>query len=168
MASIHFILTGGTIDSSYYPPQETAIPNVCSIIPEYITDKIKPWCDVSFETVCMLDSDDITHDIRDNIKNAVISARAQKIIITHGTNTMCETADYLARHVTLYSDKSVILTGAMIPLKEFAMSDAGFNLGYALAQAEYVQAGVYIAMHGTLFGAGDVVKDKSQARFVHK
>jgi L-asparaginase len=65
-------------------------------------------------------------------------------------------------------DKTVILTGAMYPLKEFAMSDAGFNLGFALAQAQTLPKGVYICMNAQTFIAGEVTKDTKVARFVGK
>ncbi len=163
MSDIHFILTGGTIDSYYYPPKETSVPHDASVIPEYI-QKIQPHISCSFEEICMLDSGEITNEIRGGIVTAIEDSNADKIIITHGTNTMSETARYLETHLR-NNNKAIILTGAMIPLKEFAMSDAGFNLGYAMAKAQDTANGVYIAMNAKLFPAGEVVKNTEIGRF---
>lgn len=162
--SVHFILTGGTIDSFYYPPKETARPHEASVIPSYISEKIKPVADVSFETVCMLDSSDITLEIRQQIAQAILQTDKEKIVIIHGTNTMTKTAEYLVGIPEILS-KTVILTGAMIPLKEFAMSDAGFNLGYALAEVQSREPGVYVCMNAQTFKAGAVVKNTEEGRF---
>ncbi len=167
MSHIHFIITGGTIDSEYDPPKETANPCVESVIPSYITVKIKPHSNIDFKTLCLLDSSDITDEIRSKIVKEIIAVSAKKIIITHGTNTMTETAEFLDRDLG-QTPKTIILTGAMIPLKEFAMSDAGFNLGYALAQVQNLPPGVFICMHGETFKPGAVTKNVEQARFYAK
>ncbi len=161
---IHIIITGGTIDSYYYPPQETSVPNEKTIIPEYVSQKIKPHNNVSYEEFSMLDSGEITDKLRAQLVQSISNTDAQSIIITHGTNTMQATAEYLAHNIPNI-EKTIILTGSMIPLKEFAMSDGGFNLGYAMAQAQIVQGGVYIAMNAQLFKAGNVTKDTSVGRF---
>lgn len=160
--SIHFILTGGTIDSFYYPPKETSVPNTASVIPDYIESKIKPHISCSYETLCMLDSGDITDDIRERILNAIQNAKTTRVIVTHGTNTMAKTLEFLDGKT---SDKTIVLTGAMIPLKEFAMSDAGFNLGYAIAQAQQNPPGIYLCMNARTFRAGGVTKNTSIGRF---
>ncbi|MCB9982788.1 MAG: asparaginase [Rhodospirillales bacterium] len=164
MDKIHFIITGGTIDSEYFPPHETAEPNKTTIIPEYINVKVRPHLITQFETICMLDSGDITDEIRQKIVQTIKDSALQKVIITHGTNTMTETAAYL--HAQLANaNKTIVLTGSMIPLKEFAMSDAGFNLGYAIAQAQKLETGVYICMNAHTFKAGHVTKNRAEARF---
>lgn len=167
MSGIHFILTGGTIDSSYNPSHETAEPNDVSVIPGYIESVVKPSMVVSFDTICMKDSSDITDDIRAEIANAIRSVTAKHIVITHGTNTMSETADYLKSNLG-DTDKTIVLVGSMIPLREFAQSDAGFNLGYAVAQVQTLDPGVYICMNAKSFPAGTVVKNFDQARFEDK
>lgn len=164
MAEIHFIFTGGTIDFSYDSTKGVTVPNSNSVIPEYIINKIKPHYDISFETICMLDSDDVKGELHEKIMQSVINASADRIIITHGTNTMEVTAKYLDDNL-VDSNKTVILTGAMIPLKEFAMSDGGFNLGYAIAQLQSSDAGVYVAMNAQLFDAGKVKKNREVGRF---
>lgn len=164
MSKLHIILTGGTIDSDFDPPTATSKVNARSIIEEYITYKIKPYLDVSYETLCMLDSKAITNDIRADLVTRIKNSEHQKIVITHGTDTMPETARYLEEHIE-QTDKTIIVTGAMIPLREYAMSDAGFNMGYAIAQAQHAPAGIYIAMNANLFKASDVSKNVSLGRF---
>ncbi|MCC7305251.1 MAG: asparaginase [Alphaproteobacteria bacterium] len=165
--SIHFIITGGTIDSSYDPPTETSIPNETSVIPYYINDVIKPHFTASFETVFMKDSGDITDSMRRKIVAGIKKSKAKHIIITHGTTMMAKTAAFLKRNIK-NPDKAVILTGAMIPLKEVALSDGGFNLGYAVAAARNLQPGIYLAMNGRVFKAGEAVKNIKKARFEEK
>ena len=164
MSDIHFIITGRTIDSVYHPPTETSVPNKDSIISEYLNQKIHPHLNISYETLCMLDSGDITDDRRAQVVTAIQEAASNHIIISHGTNTMVETANYIKEHLQ-GSTKTIILTGSMIPLKEFIMSDAGFNLGYAIAEAQNREHGVYICMHAKTFAAGTVTKNRTIARF---
>lgn len=164
MNDIHIIITGGTIDSEYFPPEETSKPNPETVIPTYISSKIRPHKNVTFEPLFMLDSGDITEEHRGLMAEHIKAQAAKSILITHGTNTMSETADYLEKALK-GTDKTIILTGSMIPLKEYAMSDAGFNLGYAFAQSQNLSAGVYICMHGETFPAGQAIKNRADARF---
>lgn len=164
MEPVHFILTGGTIDSAYFPPLETSVPNEHSIIPEYVLIKIKPAFDITFETLCMLDSSDITDSHRAQMVAAINAARASKIILCHGTNTMAQSAAYIQKALR-HTDKTVVMTGAMIPLKEFAMSDGGFNLGYAMAQVQSLPAGVFVCMNAQVFTADLARKNTKEGRF---
>ncbi len=122
-------------------------------------------CDMS--RVCQFDSLDINDDIRAEILKTVEESKANKIVIIHGTSTMELSAQYLASHLP-HTEKTIILTGAMIPLKEFAMSDGGFNLGYAIASVQHANPGIYVAMNATLFDACDVVKNVEIGRFEKK
>ncbi|MGH1456601.1 MAG: asparaginase domain-containing protein [Alphaproteobacteria bacterium] len=164
MSKIHFILTGGTIEKSYDPTTEKPEFRHLSILPDYFDSIIKTYPDLTFETLAQIDSLDMTDDLRSKIVKAVQKSAAKHIIIVHGTSTMPQTAEYLAKHLGEHG-KTIILTGAMIPLKEFAMSDAGFNLGYAMAKAEDTPSGVYIAMNAHLFPAGSVTKNTEIGRF---
>ena len=164
MNDIHFIITGGTIDSVYHPPTETSVPSDQSSIPGFIHDAVMPYEGYSFDTLCMLDSGDITDDHRAEMAGIIKETAAQKIIITHGTNTLTDTARFLQSALEGV-DKTVILTGAMIPLKQFVMSDGGFNLGYAVAQAQSLDSGVYICMHAKIFAPDAVTKNRALARF---
>lgn len=166
MSDIHFIFTGGTIDKTYDPSTEKPEPNTDSVIPAYFERIIKPHAKLSFETICMLDSNDITEEIRVKIGKAVQGALSSRIIIVHGTSAMTKTADYLKE--ILGNDvggRTVVMVGAMIPMKEFTDSDSRFNLGYAFAQAQTLTPGIYVCMHGTTFPAGTLTKDVGNARF---
>ncbi len=88
----------------------------------------------------------------------------KKIIVTHGTYTMPDTARYLRRHLRR-RDCTVVLTGSMIPLDLFALSDAGFNLGYAYSQVLTLPPGVYVSMNGRVFDPDDVIKILYEGRF---
>lgn len=161
---IHFILTGGTIEKAYDPVTEKPEFKNMSVIPDYLAAIVKIYPKVSYETVCQIDSLNMTDDVRASILDSVERAQAQKIIIVHGTSTMDITARYLVQNLK-GRDKTIVLTGAMIPLKEFAMSDAGFNLGYAVAQVSAQQAGVYVCMNARTFAAQDVMKNTQEGRF---
>ncbi len=164
MDAIHFILTGGTIEKSYDPLTEKPEFLCQSILPDYLDRVIKAYPESNFEVVCQIDSFEMNDKIRANIVDAIKVAQTNQVIIIHGTSTMAQTAQYLSEHLKGI-DKTVILTGAMIPLKEFAMSDGGFNLGYAIAQVQNTEAGVYVAMNARLFSAGDVDKNTEIGRF---
>lgn len=104
----------------------------------------------------MIDSLEMTAEDRDLIVHQCIKCDEDKIIITHGTDTMADTAKVLAEKV---KDKTIVLTGAMIPIK-FGSSDGLFNLGSALAIAQSCPPGVYVAMNGRCFKWDNVRKNK--------
>lgn len=99
---------------------------------------------------------------RDLIARACQQTTEQNILITHGTDTMVETAQRLAQ---LASSQTIVLLGAMIPYR-IDHSDALFNLGAAMAAVQCLSAGVYIAMSGRVFPWDEVVKDRGAAVFV--
>lgn len=160
---VHFILTGGTIDFSYDPASGRGRPNDRSAIPDYIEHVVKPNFPVTFETVSMVDSVDICDEIRADIAAAIERTEMQHVLVTHGTDTMPETAEYLLKQVP--ANQIVVLTGAMIPFRDIARSDGGFNLGFALASLQALEPGVYIAMNAQVFAAGSVQKNREQAIF---
>lgn len=161
---IHFILTGGTIEKAYDPLTEKPEFRHLSILPDYLRDIVKMYPDIKFTTVSQIDSMEMTDEVRAQIAQEIKASTAHQIIIVHGTSTMEETARFIESDLEDIT-KTIILTGAMIPLKEFAMSDGGFNLGYAIAQAQNAQSGVYIAMNARLFKAGEVTKNTDIGRF---
>lgn len=163
MGSIHFILTGGTINKAYNPVTEKPEMSDTPIVPDYLKKIIQPHCDLSFETICLKDSLDLTDSDRAAILKAAQNSSADHIVIIHGTSTMSVTGEYL--HKNMNGEKTVVLTGAMIPLREFAMSDGGFNLGFALAEVQHLPPGVYICMNGKSFKTGAVRKNKEIGRF---
>ncbi|MBT3538750.1 asparaginase [Candidatus Parcubacteria bacterium] len=160
---IHIILTGGTIDSYYDSTKDTVVANKKSIIPEYIKRlRIKG---VKFTQVCAKDSRDIRENDLKKVLKLIQKSKDKRIIITHGTYTMPDTGRFLKSHLS-NNDKVIILTGAMLPLKEFASSDAGFNLGYAMAQAEHLKSGIYVCMQGVTFAPDEIAKMISQGEFI--
>ena len=111
--------------------------------------------EVEIETLMMVDSLEMTKTQRDHIVQKCASEPINKIIITHGTDTMIDTAQELAKHI---DDKTIILTGAMIPFK-FGSSDGLFNMGSALAYVQALNHGIYVAMNGQFFNYKNVKKN---------
>ncbi len=161
--TIHFIITGGTIDSHYDGSRDTAVPNKESIIPFFISS-LKLYKEVEFQTICMKDSRELTRQDVHSILAAVESSPHTWIIITHGTYTMPDTARFLHAN-RKRTDQTIILTGSAVPIQGFAPSDGPFNLGYAIAQLEYLKSGVYVAMNGRVFLPDEIVKVISESRF---
>lgn len=118
--------------------------------------------DVSVETVMMVDSLDMTTAGRALIVERCRARSERSIVITHGTDTMVETARALA--AAGLEGKTIVLTGAMIPYA-FGSSDGLFNLGSALSFAQVLPPGVYVAMNGQHFAWDDVRKDRTRGVF---
>ena len=117
--------------------------------------------DIKIETLMMVDSLQMTNTERQYILEKCKKEKTDKIIITHGTDTMVQTAEFIAKHI---KDKIIILTGAMIPIK-FGSSDGLFNLGSALSFAQVLDSGVYITMNGQYFYWDNVKKNKKLGIF---
>ena len=162
-STIHFIITGGTIDSHYDGSKDTAVTNKESVIPNFI-ESIKLYHGAEFTTVCMKDSRDLNREDIEHVLQAVEGSPHDRIIITHGTYTMPDTARFLKANLKR-SDQVVVLTASAIPIQGFAPSDGPFNLGYAVAQCEHLKPGVYVAMNGKVFAPEEVIKIISEARF---
>jgi L-asparaginase len=107
------------------------------------------------------DSLDLTDDDRALIVDAVRKSESARVLITHGTDTMTQTA----RALLVVPDKTIVLTGALAPAR-FNETDAPFNLGMAFAAVQVAPPGVYIAMNGTVFKGDRVTKDRAQQRFI--
>lgn len=169
LEKIKFIITGGTIDSKWVPSKDTVIVKETSGIESYINQFINPDFNISFETVSMKDSREITDDTRARILEVIETSDADKFIITHGTYTMPDTGLYLQKHLKdKAKDSKIVITGSFFPLDGFSPNDASFNLGYAIAAVQNIEKGVYIAMHAQIFKPEDVLKDKEQAHFKRK
>ena len=112
--------------------------------------------DIKIETLMMIDSLKMSDSERNYIVEKCKKENTHKIVITHGTDTMVETAEVLAKNI---QDKTIILTGAMIPIK-FGSSDGLFNLGSALSFVQILESGVYITMNGRYFPWDNVRKNK--------
>jgi L-asparaginase len=157
--SVRFFVTGGTFDKEYNELngelffQQTHLPEMLALgrsrVPAEIT------------TLLMIDSLQMTDDHRQLIAQACREAPEDRIVVTHGTDTMVETARVLAAQVP---GKTIVLTGAMIPWK-FGSSDGLFNLGSALAFAQVLAPGVYVSMNGRWFPWDNVRKNKQKGEF---
>lgn len=163
MSKIHFIITGGTIDSYYDGTKDTAVPSEKSVIPSFIKS-LKLYGETLFTEVCMKDSRSLTSDDTQKVLKTVEESSCTKIIITHGTYTMPDTARFLKANLKRH-DQTIVLTGSMIPIVGFSPSDGPFSLGYAMAQLEHLQPGIYVAMNGHIFSPEEVMKVISEGRF---
>lgn len=161
--TIHFIITGGTIDSYYNGAQDTVVPNEHSVIPEFIKS-LKIYNEVVFSEICMKDSRALNESDRKEILKILEETPNKKVIITHGTYTMPDTARYIKANLKR-NDQTIILTASMIPIKGFSPSDGTFNLGYSLAQVQTLSPGIYVAINGRVFNPDEVIKIISEGRF---
>lgn len=157
--SIRVFVTGGTFDKEYDELtgqlhfRDTHLPEMLR--------RGRSMIDVNIEVLMMIDSLEMVHEHRQRIATACMAASETRIVITHGTDTMAETAMVLASDVP---GKTIVLTGAMIPYA-FGSSDGLFNLGSALSFAQTLPTGVYIAMNGRYFAAGNVAKNREVGVF---
>jgi len=159
---IKIILTGGTIDK-HYNESNGELDFVDTHIPEIL----KIGCnraDVIIEQVLLKDSLDMGDADRQQILQSCIASSENKILITHGTDTIVETAKVLGKKKL---NKTIVLVGAMIPFV-FKHSDAVFNIGFALGALQTLPSGVFVAMNGKVFEADAVVKNKEKGIFERK
>jgi L-asparaginase len=169
LARIHVIVTGGTIDSTLDGLHDEVMVCRDSFVLEYLRAVARISSEVSVEIMTLRDSRGITDNIRAEILESIKKTDANHILITHGTYTMPDTLDYLGAHWdSVGKEKVSILTGSMLPLRNFSPSDAPYNLGFALGAMVYAEPGIYLAMNGALFAPGEVRKDLTQGRFVLK
>ena len=159
MTPIRVLITGGTFDKEYDELQGRLFFKD-SHLPEMLTlGRAKLPLEV--RTLMMVDSLDMTEADRALIAEQCRATPGDRIVITHGTDTMAETARFVAERV---HDKTIVLTGAMVPYK-FGSSDGLFNLGSALAFVQTLPNGVYVAMNGRCFAAARVRKNKQTGSF---
>ena len=157
--SIRIFITGGTFDKEY-----NELNGQLYFKDTHILELLKLGrcrVDVAIRTLMMIDSLEMTDDDRQLIARQCQNSDEDQIIITHGTDTMAETAAVLAKETT---NKTIVLTGAMIPYK-FGSSDGLFNLGSALAFVQALPKGVYVAMNGRYFTWDNVRKNKQTGGF---
>jgi L-asparaginase len=156
---ILLLTTGGTIDKIYfdalstYQVGETQLAKVLEVA--------RVTAPFSIRELLRKDSLELDDADRDRIAEVVEQAETSRIVITHGTDTMTQTAARLAG----IPGKTVVLVGALAPAR-FSESDAPFNLGMAFATAQVAPPGVWITMNGTVFDATHVVKDRAAGKFV--
>jgi L-asparaginase len=156
---IQVFITGGTFDKEYNELNGSLYFKETHV--QEMLEKGRSRLELQTETLFMKDSLEFTDLDREKIQTACAAATSNRILITHGTDTMTQTAEYLANRV---QDKTIVLTGAMIPYK-FGSSDGMFNLGSALAFVQLLPPGVYISMNGKIFPAGHVRKNLARGEF---
>jgi len=156
---IRIFVTGGTFDKEY-----NEIEGTLFFKDTHVTEMLNLGrCKVPFEirTLMLVDSLEMTETDRQIILDHCRKSKEDRIVITHGTDTMAETAKILGEAKL---DKTIVLTGAMIPYK-FGSSDGLFNLGSAFAFAQSLPAGVYVAMNGRYFSWDNVRKNRKTGQF---
>jgi L-asparaginase len=156
---IRILLTGGTIDK-LYSVEEGELSFEESHVEEML-DRANVTADIVVEELMLKDSLDITENEREQILQACKACDEECVLITHGTDTMVETAELLGEAAL---DKTIVLVGAMIPYT-VRDSDAFFNLGFALSAVQLAPGGVYVAMNGELFDWDNVSKNYDEGRF---
>jgi len=154
---IELLITGGTLDKDY----ETTSGEL--IFTETHTNQIlaEANCQLNIKPQLLMlkDSLQMTNTNRQTIYQACLNSQSNRIVITHGTDTMVNTAHYLLSQADI-TEKTIILTGAMRPYM-LGRSDAGFNLGSALTAVQLIGKGVFISMNGKLFNADNVQKNRT-------
>lgn len=157
--AIRIFVTGGTFDKEYNETNGQLFFKGTHL--NELLDLGRNHVPVNVETLMMIDSLEMTNENRDFIAQQCNRCEEDRIVITHGTDTMVTTAQKIAETI---KNKTIVLTGAMIPIK-FGSSDGLFNLGSALAFAQALPQGVYIAMNGRYFNWDNVQKNKEKGTF---
>jgi L-asparaginase len=155
---IRFLTTGGTIDKIYFDAMsqfEVGESQVKHILTEGLAN-------IDYDVVSMFrkDSLDLTAEDRQTLREYIENDDAERYVISHGTDTMVETAEVLSG----IPGKTVVLTGALTPAR-FKSTDAVFNVGMAVAAVQTLDPGVYLAISGQVFEAGKVRKNREENRF---
>jgi L-asparaginase len=159
LMTVRIFVTGGTFDKEYNEItgelyfQDSHLPEMLKLGRNLVH--------VDIRTLMMIDSLEMTELDRELIAEHCLDSKENRIIITHGTDTMAETARVIFERVT---GKTIVITGAMIPYK-FGSSDGLFNLGSALAFVQTLPPGVYVVMNGRYFDATNVRKNKETGLF---
>ena len=162
MVRIRIFVTGGTFDKQY-----NELTGTLAFTKTHLPEMLRlgrSRVEVAVETLMMIDSLDMTAADRARIVDRCRRATETHILITHGTDTMVETAHALATSVPPLTEKTIVLTGAMVPYA-FGSSDGLFNLGSALSFVQVLPPGVYVAMNGRYFPWDRVRKNKETGVF---
>ena len=159
---IKILITGGTFDKEY-----NELTGQLFFKETHLSEMLRlgrSSVDVQLVTLMMMDSLEMKEEHRNLILSWCLESKEKRILITHGTDTMAETAEFLSGKIP---GKTIVLTGAMVPYK-FGSSDGLFNLGSALSFVQLLGEGVYLAMNGRCFKAGEVQKNKLTGVFESK
>ncbi len=155
---IKIFTAGGTIDKVYFDAKSQYLIGESSVGDILIEANV----DLEYEAESLLrkDSLDMTEADRRFVFEKVAATSSKHVLVTHGTDTMVETARLLKQ----IPDKTIVLTGSMAPAR-FKSSDAVFNIGFAIAAVQTLAPGVYIAMNGHIFDPDKVRKNRDRQRF---
>jgi L-asparaginase len=163
---IRIVVTGGTFDKEYNELtgtlffKDTHVPEMLALGRSRV--------EVIVHTLMMMDSLDMTDEDRARIVDACGAAPEARLVVTHGTDTMVETARAIAtRPDAVLAGKTIVLTGAMVPYA-FGSSDGLFNLGSAVSFVQVLPPGVYVAMNGRVFEWDAVSKDRNAGVFISR
>ena len=157
---VQVFVTGGTFDKEYnFITGELYFKDTHL---KEMFDRGRCTIDIDVKTLMMLDSLEMTNADRDIILHSCKSANSKSIVITHGTDRIVKTAEALA---ALKIDKTIVLTGAMIPYAFGTSSDGFFNLGSAVAFSQSLPSGVYVVMNGRFFDWDNVRKNRKTGNF---
>ena len=157
--AIRIFITGGTFDKEY-----NELNGQLYFKDTHMSDLLEMGRNkmpVEIRTLMMIDSLEMTDEDRELIAHQCLQCDEEMIVITHGTDTMSDTAGVIAEKL---KDNTIVLTGAMIPIT-FGSSDGLFNLGSALAFVQTLPPGVYIAMNGRYFHWNNVRKNRQTGMF---
>ena len=155
---ISILTTGGTIDKIYFDALsefKVGDPQITEVLKH-----VHAAFTFEVEVVLRKDSLEIQAADREAIRTAVLAASSDHVLVTHGTDTMCETG----RTLLGIEGKTVVLTGALTPAR-FRESDAVFNIGFALAAVQIMPPGVYVAMNGRIFDPATTRKNRERNLF---
>lgn len=156
--TILVLTTGGTIDKVYFDARSDY--QVGNTIIDTLMEQAKVNHPFEIHEILQKDSLDLTASDRELIWDEIVKHDTSKVVITHGTDTMTETAQYLMD----IPEKTIVMTGSLAPAR-FAMTDAMFNVGMAIAAVQVLDYGVYITMNGTVFRADEVAKNPETNTF---
>ncbi len=160
---ISFIQTGGTIDKDYPKTTLGYAFEITAPAVERVLKNVNPTFDFEILTAFKKDSTEVTTEDREKLYELCNELTNDRIVITHGTDTMLETAEKLSG----ISNKIIVITGAMRP-ERFSNSDAAFNLGMAVSAAGTLNPGAYIAMHGRVLPWEKCERNLETGQFIEK
>lgn len=158
---ILFIQTGGTIDKDYPKNMNGYAFEIGAPAATHILERLNPSFDYEIKEELKKDSTEITELDRKQLLDVILKSNCEKVVITHGTDTLKQTADFIANK----TDKTIVITGAMRPEK-FKNSDADANLGMAIAAVQCKGQGVFVCMHGLVMPHDKVSRDKTSGKYI--
>lgn len=156
---IKVLITGGTIDKVYNELTGELVFDQTHIVD--MLNRGRSMAETQSEVLFLKDSLEMNDDDRKLILDKCLASQTDKIVITHGTDTMVETAKLLGEKI---KDKTVVLFGSMIPYS-VNNSDALFNLGVAMGVVQTIKSGVYVVMNGQVYEFDKVIKNKTLGIF---